>query len=353
MPTIDDIAQACGTSKATVSKVLNGNDHKISAAKREEIQLTIRRMQYRPSAHARSLSKRRGNMIGVVTCRTTALFDSQYYAALLNAILDEVTARKQTLALFNGQIWVDENKSQLVFADGRCDGLIIINAPSMPELIPALLRTPLPFIALNSDAKESTLPFVVVNSGPMPERVHSIDIDDVNVGYTATRYLIEQGHRKIAFFHSYDQASFSQERLLGYQRAMTEASLPSDPALVFLGDSSFQSGYERARDLAANNTHGVTALCCASDIVALAAMQSLKDAGHRIPEEYSVIGVDDTPDSARSLPALTTVSQFLNLMGAHATRMLLDLIEDPSLGTQKVIWPTKLIVRESVAALHA
>jgi DNA-binding LacI/PurR family transcriptional regulator len=351
MPTLADIAQACGTSKTTVSKVLNGDYDKVSASKREEIELAIGRMQYQPSALARNLSKRRSNMIGVVTYQTPALFTSQYYATLINAILDEATAHKQTLALFNGQIWADEKQEQLIFADGRVDGLIVINSPSMEGLVPALLRTKAPFrtsSVIEGAPPRSTLPFVAVNSGQMPAEVSSIDIDDVEVGQTATRYLVECGHRRIAFIHYYESSLHSQARLQGYRNALVEASIPFDERLVFAGDALFQPGYNPVRQLTQQNLD-VTAIFCAFDKVALRVIQSLKDGGFCVPRDYSVVGVGDIPDAALSSPPLTTIRQFLGEMGVEATRMLLKMINDPTLKPQKRVWPTELKVRNSVS----
>lgn len=337
MPTINDIALACGTSPSTISKVLNGNDSKISAAKREEILSAVKRLQYRPAAHARSLARRRASMIGVVTTQLPGMLSFQYNMVLINAILDESTARKQTLALFNGQIWADDEKEQLIFSDGRCDGLIILNAPSLPGLVPALLKT--------------SIPFVVINSGPMPDSVNSIDIDDVHAGYEATRHLLEHGHRRIAYFQHDQHSAFSLARQEGYKTALAEKNVPFDANLVVEGNGIARFAYERARNLVTNDPT-VTAFFCAHDAIALSAMQGLKEMGFQIPRDYSIVGVNDIPDAACSVPPLTTVGQNLEALGTQATRMLLDLIENPGEAARQVIWPTQLIVRQSVAEVH-
>ncbi len=334
MPTINDIALACGTSPSTISKVMNGNDSKISAAKREEIKLAVKRLQYRPAANARGLALRRTSMIGVVTTRLPGMLSFQYNMMLINAILDESTARKQTLALFNGQIWADEEEEQLIFGDGRCDGLIILNAASLPGLVPALLRT--------------SLPFVVVNSGPMPENVNSIDIDDVRAGYEATNHLVERGHRRIAYFHHDQQSAFSLARLEGYKQALAAGGISFDERLVVEGNGVARFAYERAASLMAKDPR-ITAIFCAHDAIALAAMQGLKDMGLQIPRDCSIVGVNDIPDAALSVPTLTTVSQDLEVLGTQATRLLLEVIDNPARTASQVTWPTRLIIRQSVA----
>jgi LacI family transcriptional regulator len=335
MPTINEIAQACGTSPSTISKVLNGYGNKISAAKREEIFLTAKRMQYRPAAHARSLARRRASMIGVVTAQLPGMLAFQYNMVLINAILDESTARKQTLALFNGRIWADDEEEQLIFSDGRCDGLIILDAGNIPRLVPTLLQT--------------SVPFLVLNSGPMPENVNALDIDDVHAGYIATKHLIEHGHRRIAYLHHDDHSPFSFARAEGYRQAHREAGLPVDEALVIGGDSVARRAFDRAQALAAKDP-SVTAIFCAHDAIALAAVQGLKEMGFQIPRDYSVVGVNDIPDAAGSSPPLTTVSQNLQALGTEATRMLLELIDSPGQTARQVTWPTALVHRQSVAA---
>lgn len=334
MATLNEIAQFCGTSPSTISKVMNGNDSRISAAKREEILAAVKQLQYRPAAHARSLARRRASMIGVVTVYVPHMLSFQYNTVLVGAILDEATNHQQTLALFNGRIWANEEQDQLIFADGRCDGFVVLDAGNIPGLIPALQRAGIPFVAVNSD--------------PVPETVTSLDVDDVHVGYIATRHLIEHGHQRIAYLEQNPHALFSLKRFQGYEKALEEAGIGFDPALLVPGDSVANHAYQRVRNLVTSQP-SVTALFCAHDAIALAAIQALKDMQLRVPEDFSVVGVNDIPGAACSVPALTTVSQNLEGLGVRATQILLELIEDPAQTARQIRWPVQLVERQSVA----
>jgi LacI family transcriptional regulator len=334
MLTINDIAKACSTSPSTISKVLNGNDGKISASKRDEILAAVKRLQYRPAAQARGLARRRASMIGVVSVRLPRMFSFQYNMVLIGAMLDEATAHQQTLALFNGQIWADEEREQLIFADGRCDGYIILDANKFPGLIAALQR--------------HSIRFVAVNSGDLPSWVTALDVDDIQVGYRATRHLIERGHRCIAYLEQDAQSSFSRKRLEGYKQALAESGIDFEEKLVVAGDGIANHAHDRVRHLVEHEP-GVTALFCAHDAIALSAMQGLKSLGYRIPKDYSVIGVNDIPDAACSVPTLTTVNQDLDGLGVHAVQVLMELIENPDQPARQILWPTQLVERQSVA----
>ncbi|MDR3710079.1 MAG: LacI family DNA-binding transcriptional regulator [Capsulimonadaceae bacterium] len=334
MPTIDDVAKACGLSKATVSLVMNKSSLKVSAATRTRVMRVAKEMNYQPSARARSLSRQRADMIGVVTSRRAHLLADAYFGALIDSIVECAAEMDQTVAVYNGRIWVDDEKTQTVFGDGRCDGLLLLVAEDERALTAALSK--------------SQVPFVTVNSSGMADDINSIDIDNVDAGYRMTRYLLDHGHRRIACLRTEDR--FSIERLAGYKKAMAKAGEAFDPRLDVTGHYAPEvSGYVRAQQMLRENPLGITAIFAATDGLACDAIHGIKDLGLRVPDDISIVGINDTVDAVRCNPPLTTLRQSVESIGVEAVRLLMDLIRDPNQEARHIIWPTQLVVRETVA----
>jgi len=139
-----------------------------------------------------------------------------------------------------------------------------------------------------------------------------------------------------------------QDRLVGYRNALEMAGVPYDPALVAEGRFTHQSGIVGARKLIREN---VDAIFAANDITAIGAIQAIKEAGLRVPEDIAVIGFDDLPSSVQITPQLTTVRQPIQQKGITATSLLLDLIEGKIEGPQHILLPTQLIIRQSCGTI--
>ena len=297
----------------------------------------VQEMQYRPSVHARRLSMQRADTIGVVTQRREHLLADFYYGMLIDSIVESAADLDQTIAIYNGRIWRNEDKTQIVFADGRCDGVLLLLAEEDPELTRGL--------------QLAGVPFVTVNSGIRVDGVSSVDIDNVEAGYRMTNYLLAQGHRRIACLRTVDY--FSSERLSGYRAALEEAGEPFDPRLIFTGNYRPEtSGFIAGRQIARDASLGVTAIFAATDALACDAIQGIKDVGLRVPGDISVVGINDTLDAARCNPPLTTLRQSVEEIGSTALRLLLEVVNSPETDARHLVLPTTLVVRESAAPLR-
>jgi len=315
---------------------MNGNDRKISDLTRDRVMDAIRRMDYQPSALARGLRKQRTNTIGIVTPNVWHILSLSYYATLIGAILDTARDNEQTVSVFNSKVWAPDAPDRLIFADGRCDGLIVVGVWD-DRLIPSL--------------QKSRIPFVLLNGGVAPDGGFSIDIDNFAIANEITRYLIARGHSRIAYVDCGEIRDFAQQRFAGYRHALAEADLTFDSALVFDGPTLYESGYSRGRLIGSKPELGITALFCASDLLALAAIRGMQDVGVRVPRDVSVVGINGIVDGERSMPPLTTVSQSLEDLGAAAVSLLLEIIDGRGCAPRHTVWPTTLIERASVASL--
>lgn len=333
MSTIRDIAKICGVSPATVSLVINNSARKVSSKTRERVMEVVHELDFHPSAHARSLSRGRSNMIGVLTPHQFGLLDLSYFATLISAILDTSAEANQTLALYNGRIWKDPKKRISVLNDGLCDGLIIINKD--------LIAGSDYLLPVNS------LPIVAINSIEDPH-CNSIDIDNVATARAMTDYLIGLGHRRIAFLPGNQEAAYAYNRLMGYREALANANIPFDARLV-VPNKPEEGKFEDkcAIQIIEQPALRATAFFCCTDDMALRVMQMLSQNGYRIPQDFSVVGINDVPEAALANPPLTTMSQSLHNLGERATRLLLNSINNPDQETLHLIQPAALVVRGS------
>jgi DNA-binding LacI/PurR family transcriptional regulator len=136
------------------------------------------------------------------------------------------------------------------------------------------------------------------------------------------------------------------ERTEGYKLALERAGIPFDASLVEHGDWSYQSGYEAMGRLLAKALQ-ITALFAQNDRMAIGAMRALREAGHKIPDDVAIVGYDDIPPAAYSHPPLTTIRQPMQQVGEVATRLLIELIDDPDAKREEVLLKTELVRRGS------
>jgi LacI family transcriptional regulator len=184
------------------------------------------------------------------------------------------------------------------------------------------------------------------------ERVRYVDVDNVAAARIAVDHLARLGHRRIGMITGPLNMCSGADRLEGYRQAMEAHRLPVDDSLIFEGDFTDASGTAAARRLLSAQ---VTAIFAASDIMALGALKVIREAGLQVPKDVALVGFDDMPIAAALQPALTTVRQPVEQLGAMAADLLLGLLDCPPDGRpppQELILPTKLIVRESCGALH-
>lgn len=327
-PTINDIAARVGLSKASVSRALNGKQD-VDPATRKRIVELAERMGYVPSATARALSKGRSNCLGLLMPALTW----PWILEVLRGVAEEIERSHYSLILYTTAGGADSERafmSQVVPA-GAVDGLALVVPPGMLNYIGRLAKKGLPVVVIDDRGYHPEFPTVATTN--------------VEGGRSATRHLIEQGRRRIAYVNGPDEFGCNRDRLEGYRETLEQAGIPYDPDLVAHSDFTQAGGASAVTRLLESDPR-LDAVFAANDLMAFGVMRTLRDTGRRVPDDVAVVGFDDIPAAALTHPPLTTVHQPLYEMGRSAAAMVMSGIRgEPIAG--RVELPTSLVVRGS------
>jgi LacI family transcriptional regulator len=319
------VASAAGVSPSTVSRILNGTAS-VSADKRQAVDSAVQRLGFRPNPVARGLAGGRTLSIGVLT----QTISSPFYGEALRGIEDELEPAGYIPTFVSGH-WNerDETKALAALLARRVDGIIVL-AGSLPNE------------ALRKVARQ--LPMVVVGRDLQDPDLFSLNFDNHGGAFIATQHLLECGHRRIAFIAGDPQHADALERLAGYRKALAQARIPLDPALVLPGDFTEVGGLLAVNRLLDSHVQ-FTAIFAANDQTAIGAALGLYRRGMRIPDDVSLVGFDDLALARFATPPLTTVRQAVYEMGSHAALAMLSLMSGAR--PQLSLPPPQLVPRES------
>jgi LacI family transcriptional regulator len=212
-----------------------------------------------------------------------------------------------------------------------CDGALLVTPSSVDVTFGA------PVVAVDHNAGSSSLP--------------SVDADNFNGAVTATEYLLGLGHRRIGFLAGRPDLESAHLRERGYRHALERAGIEIDRALIRVGGYQPDSAEEGARQLLEQDDRP-SAIFAANDVSALTTISVARSLGLAVPEDLSVIGFDNVPESALSEPPLTTIEQPIQRMGLEAARLLIQLIEKQPVTPMHTMLPTRLVVRGSCRAVE-
>ncbi|SCL18330.1 transcriptional regulator, LacI family [Micromonospora nigra] len=357
---MDDVARLAGVSTATVSRALRGLPT-VSTATRERVLAAAEQLDYAVSPSASRLAGGRTGTIAVVVPRITRWF----FGTVVEAVEEFLHEAGYDLLLYNlgGREQTRQRVLRTTNLPKRADGVILVATPLRPTDLTALAALDLPGVTISSGSAVPGWPCV--------------RIDDVATARTATRHLLDLGHRRIAHISGDpdDELAFTThlDRRRGYQDALHAAGVRPDPSLDVESQFTIDGG-ARATEELLRRGDPPTAIFAASDEMAMGSISTLREAGLRVPQDVSVIGVDDH-DLAGVL-GLSTIAQPAADQGRLAARLLLDPLRattldplrasvlgplgaplDPAAGdgtaTTSVILPTRLVVRESTAPPRA
>jgi LacI family transcriptional regulator len=332
MPTIREVALLAGVSTATVSHVIN-NTRYVSPEVRQRVQDAMQALNYRPNVLARSLRRGETNTLGLILPDSA----NPFFAEIGRAI--EAVAFQHGYNVILGNSENELSKEQVyvdVLLNKQVDGLIFVAAgdhsPSLEELV------------------RRGVPVVVVDRHLRGLDVDTVLTDNLQGGLTATRHLLELGHRRIACITGPSNLTPSAERVIGYRQALQEGSLAIDESLIRRGDFHPHSGYLAACELL-QGENPPTAFFICNDLMAIGALRALAEANLRVPQDCSVIGFDDIELASYLTPPLTTIRQNKMAMAEAAVTLLLERMIDPSRPARRHLLPTVLVQRQSTGRI--
>jgi LacI family transcriptional regulator len=305
--TIRDVANRAGVSTATVSRVLAGvgNPRPETA---EAVLNAAAELAYRPSGVARSLRMKRTRTLGLIVTD----IQNPFFPELVQAA--DLAARGLGYSILLGSAAYDEHRAMhylSLMVDRRVDGLIIASSQVSDESLHWLLSSPVPAVIVNADTENLPLP-VITSDNAAGARI-------------AVEHLVQLGHRRIGFVRGPASYTADAPRAEGFRAGCRAAGLdPADTPEV-AGDGQFEGG-ERAVEALLAHEPRLTAVACYNDITAIGVLRALRAAHVRVPDEISVIGIDDIAAAAWVVPALTTVAQQKSEMGRQAVEQLVAMV---------------------------
>ena len=307
---IDDVARLAFVSRSVVSRVLNKRSN-VSDSARMRVMEVIQKYNYRPSSVARSLATHRTYEVSVLVPRLDdEILANGFWSLLILSISEACIQRGYFVSLNMISREAEAKINDRILKGHNLDGYILIGADVANQTSQVL--------------REMVMPCVVIGNSPGQTDLSSVDIDNVHGGYTATKHLVELGHRRIAAINGPMTSQEAVDRHKGYLRAHEEAGLDVYENLTLEATYSHRGGYNCMKRLVDERP---TAVFCSSDAQAGGALLAIHEAGLAVPNDLSVIGYDDLPAARYTIPPLTTMRQPIYKLGERAADIVLDQIE--------------------------
>ncbi|MCW2776616.1 MAG: transcriptional regulator, LacI family [Frankiales bacterium] len=328
-PAMTDVATVAGVSHQTVSRVLN-DAPSVSPRTRALVLAAVEQLGYRPNTAARALATGRSRTLGVL-CMSGTLYGPASMLSGVQAAAREAQYGVMVVDLPSTDAEVLHQRTSLLLKQGVDAVVVIAPVPSSAEAL---------------RAAAGGLPLVVLEGEPDGE-VDGVCVDQVAVGRLATEHLVQAGHRTVWHVTGPSGPTGHYEsdgREAGWRQALTDVGAEVPPPLP--GDWSPRSGYDAGQLLV--RMAGVTAVFAANDQMALGVLRALRERGCRVPEDVSLVGVDDIPEAAYLSPPLTTVRQDFAAVGRESMQVVLAQIESGARQRARVVLAPELVVRRSV-----
>jgi LacI family transcriptional regulator len=331
--TIKDVARLSGVSPMTVSRVINESD-RVSPDTRRRVEHAISELGYVPSRLARGLSRQR--------TRTLAL------------IVPDVTNPFFTLIVRGAEDFARRADYRVILCDTRAD--LSVEREVIEEMIAHRVEGIV--IAPVSDRSKAHLrrlsrfgvPFVLIDRTVPGVDADAVLGDSVGGARQLVEHLISLGHRRVGFIVESDEVSTARDRRRGYEAALTAAGIPLDPALVANATVDPSGGFAGMRRLLALEDRP-TAVFTVNNLVALGAIEAVRDAGLEVPDDVALVCFDDIEYASRLHPFLTVMEQPAETFGTLGTQLLLERIDGRSSERRRlVVLPAEFVVRKSCGA---
>jgi len=277
----------------------------------------------------RKTAKKKTNVIGYfLDNNIVAGLTSPYYSLIFDALEKQATKHGYSLIYFS-----DFKDTNSIKRMARVDGVIASCFPRIENVIHEI---------------NNTAPMVVIDNSSSDKTIPSIIIDNFNAVTDTLDYLYKLGHRRIGFMTGLEDSDVGKNRYAGYKSGLTKHGLKFNKNLVFKGNFSYESGLTGA-DYFLSLKNPPTAIMCANDSMAIAALGKIIQNGSTVPDDISIIGFDDIAVASQIHPPLTTISAPIAKIAELAVDMLISQIQNREIANKHVALPAKLIKRKTCA----
>lgn len=311
MPTLKDIAKESGVSFITVSRVINTPD-KVKKETRDRVNEAMKKLKYSPNPAAKALVTNKTGIIDVFIPNSIEL--SHPFAMHFIAGISEVLSNKMYSFLIRRDHEIEH----------RCDGYIAAG----------LLKTEIH--EMYNYAKDRERPLALFGQCDLDD-IDSVDVDNVFGAKLATTNLINHGHRKIAMIND-DESENASDRFKGYKEALKNSGIVYNDKIVVSSPNSTKGGYKAMKKLLFDDS--ISSVFCATDTIALGAIDAILEAGKSIPNDFSVAGFDGLGHHLLSTPHITTIHQPVYEVGKLLASIIVKRIEEKTAPVKTIIKPT-------------
>ncbi|PRX28289.1 LacI family transcriptional regulator [Orenia metallireducens] len=322
--TIKDVAKLAGCSPTTVSRVINNSDHPVSSKTKALVKEAIKELNFRPNRIAQGLKSDKSHIIGVIV---HDICDS-YFAQMVKGIEEFISDYDYIINIYNTNRGIEkELHSVNMLKVNRADAVVFAGSTLLDEEYRKIMGE-----YVQNLKKQGT---VIVGVTPHPFEIVNIELGNELAAQTITDYVLNKGHRKIAYVAGPKILNTSQQRSEGFKKALKCRGIEVDNRLIIRSDFSFEGGRKAALELL-DNIDEVTAVVAANDATALGLMWELNNQGIKVPQDVSVVGVDDLPEAKYSYPPLTTISLPVYKLGKQIGEYLINklhgnkIVDDPA-----------------------
>ena len=324
--TIQEVAQDAGVSLATVSRVINGTGP-VKQDTRQRVMDSMEKLGYRGSEATRG-----AQMDSRVLLFNLPIISNPFYTEIIRGAKLSAAQHGFHVLFHEGHVTTTDLPELLsVIKKVKVAGLIIAN--QTPTQLLRELATTVPVVQCCEYNDEVNLPFV--------------SVDDVQASIRAVNHLGSLGKRRIAILNGPERYKYARHRLQGYQLGLRRLGLDYDPALVVnLPDINYSLAVSATMQLIGSPNPPDAFFTC-SDVFAAAAIRAVKLCGYRVPEDFPIVGFDNTDITSITVPSITTVNQPRLQMGFSACEMLIERLQNPNAPIRQIFMETELIVRES------
>lgn len=322
--TIKDVARAAGVSISTVSKALNGSDV-VHPDTREHVLKVAEKLNYIPNLNGKVLKSGETNVLGLFVTSIAG----PYYNVLAESIYKECQSNGYELNIF-----ISKNPKTIMnnILGKRVDGAIILNEFISDKEIELLEKAKIPAVFLDREK--------------VSRKISSVVFDSYKAGQIVTRYLINQGHKKIGYIRGYQELYDDIQRYKGFRDTLEEYGLEFDEDYLLTGFFEEEASFNAVKSFLRSGKELPDAFLAANDLSAFGCIKALRSEDINVPNDISIVGFDDIELSEYFNPPLTTVKNPIKKQGKEAINQLLQMIKHDGQG-KLIKLEGRLVIRNS------